>query len=176
MDPVVALASRIRDAEAALSAACKLNAVTHTRRRAEAVVRELADIRALYEELFQASPTSLVGAAEQLRFAAERLPYSHAGHAEGLRQIAERFAAGHAMSSDLIWLRALTRSLRVASRDTARDIAATLLKSAADAVARPAVIHRTPVPSRPRMLALPRLDEDRPSMADRTGGAISSAR
>lgn len=176
MDPVVALACRIGDAEASLNAACKLNQVAYTLDRAEAIVRALAEIRALYEELFHTSPTSFRGAAEQLRFASERLPYSHAGHAQGLCQIAQRFAAGHAMSSDLIWVRALTRSLRAASCGGARDIAAMLLQSAADTVARPSVIHRALAPSRPRVLCLPRLEEDRLPAINQPGGAISSVR
>lgn len=174
MDPVVELACRIRDAEASLKTACKLNEVAYTPRRAEMIVRMLAEIRSLYEELFQASPTSLAGAGEQIRFAAERLPYSHAGHAEGLNQIAERFAAAHSMSADLIWLRALIRSLRAASCGSTRDVAAKLLASAADGVARPVVIHRAARPARPRVLALPRLDEHRKPVNQASGVLLSA--
>lgn len=170
MDPVVALAHRIKDAEASLTAACKLNQVAYTRARAEAIMRILADIRALYEELFHAAATSLEGAAEHLRLASERLPYSHAGYAEALCQIAERFAAGHAMSSDLIWLRTLIRSLRETACGSTRAIAATLLQSATDAVAHPSVIHRSLAPTRPRVLALPRLDEERQPLMNQAGG------
>jgi hypothetical protein len=175
MDPVVKLACQIREAEAALKTACELNEVAYTPRRAEAIVRVLAEIRILYEKLFQASPTSLAGAGEQIQFASERLPYSHAGYAPGLTQIAARFAAGHSVSADLVWLRMLIRSLRSASCGSARDVAATLLQSAANGVARPVVIHRSARPVRPRVLALPRLDEDRARAMPRNGGGTMSA-
>jgi hypothetical protein len=174
MDPVVALACQIRDAEAQLCAAVKLNQVVYTPLRAEAIVTLLRDIRNLYEALFTSAPTSLPGAGEQVRFAADRLPYDHARHAIGLHNIAGRFTQGHCTSADLAWLRTLARSVRRVECGAGRSVAAMLLQSAADAIARPSVVHRTARPARPRAASLPRLDVET-LQADEGAGARLSA-
>jgi hypothetical protein len=174
MDPVVALACQIRDAEAQLCADVKLNQVAYTPLRAEAIVKLLRDIRNLYEVLFTTAPTSLSGAGEKVHFAADRLPYAHARHAIGLHNIANRFARGHCTSADLAWLRTLARSVRRVECGANRSVAAMLLQSAVDAIAQPSVIHRTALPTRPRALSLPLLDAET-LQADEGGGKRLSA-
>ena len=111
IDPVILLAEDLRSTEAALDKATQIYARDHRREDGELVNLLLGRLKRLYHEVCQTVPTSALGAAELVRMAARRLPFSYARYAAHLHEIADRLAAGSRLHADLVWLRALEAAL-----------------------------------------------------------------
>ncbi len=147
-DPVVRLAEQLRASEQALRAAARRYAADRSRANGEAVNAVLADIKSLHRELMQTEPTSMQGAAELVRLAAQRLPFSLARHADRFQQVADRLSRGRREHSDLVWLRSMRAALRTGEPQGVK--AAPLLQLALPGASRPVVIFRQAyVPSQP---------------------------
>ncbi len=111
MDPVVGLMEQLRGVEGVMGPACKANARNYSRERAERINLMLAKIKALYGEIIQSQPTSLLGAGIVLRIVAGRMPFAHARYGDHLQRIADRLEQGRRLHADLVWLRALAQAL-----------------------------------------------------------------
>jgi hypothetical protein len=155
MDPVRELIRKIYWSEERLRATCQSDQVVYSARRVKAAVAILDEIRGFSAALSRTSPISLFGAGEQIRFAADRLPYPKAVHAQDLHEIADRFCAGDRIAADVIWLRTLVRTMAPHPYEGPENMAASLLRLAIASVSRPAIVHRTARPVRPRMRSLP---------------------
>jgi hypothetical protein len=142
IDPVILIMERIRRAESDLRVESRLNALNYSHARADLVNKTLVRIRRLYEELTQTVPTSSVGAAELIRIAAHRLPFSHARYACHLERVADRLGAGQRIHNDLVWLRALADALRAGEPDDRNDRTAAILALAIRGAAQPVLVHR----------------------------------
>jgi hypothetical protein len=111
IDPVILLAEDLRSTEAALDKATQLYSSDLRRENGELVNLLLGRLKRLYREIHETVPTSALGAAELVRMAARRLPFSYARYAAHLHEIADRLAAGRRLHADLVWLRALEAAL-----------------------------------------------------------------
>ncbi|HEY0265793.1 MAG TPA: hypothetical protein VGC16_03520 [Rhizomicrobium sp.] len=156
IDPVILIMERIRKAESDLRVESRLNALNYSHARADLVNATLMRIRTLYDELTQTVPTSSLGAAELIRIAAHRLPFSHARYAGHLERVAERLGAGRRIHNDLVWLRAMADALKAGVPDDRNDRTAAILALAIRGAAQPVLIHRALVAQRG---APPRLDQ-----------------
>lgn len=107
IDPVVLLTEELRMAESALDKATQIYNRDAKQSHAELVNLLLAKVKRLFSELFETEPTSALGAAELVRVAAQRLPFTYARHAAHLHEIADRLSEGQRSLSDLVWLRAM---------------------------------------------------------------------
>ena len=65
----------------------------------------------LRHQLLNTIPTSAMGAAELIRYAADMLLPAFARHAGHLRRIADRFSAGQRLLADICWLRQMARAV-----------------------------------------------------------------
>lgn len=101
IDPVILLAEDIHSLEKQIHTACKQSG-TYDRQGMEAVNGMIGRLRALYAELLETPPTSVIGAGELIRFAADRLPFAQGRHASYLYRIADRLAGGERAQADLI--------------------------------------------------------------------------
>ena len=149
IDPTLLLADEIRSLEKQIHAACKPGGA-YDRDGMEAVNVMMGRLRRLYEELLEIPPNSAIGAAELIRFATDRLPFSQGRYASHLCRIADRLAAGERTQADLIWLRALAEAL-AADTNTARGTSnrtAQLLALAVCGMAHPVVVWRAALPAR----------------------------
>lgn len=111
IDPVVLLAEDLRLTEAALNQASAVYSKHQNRKDGELVSLLLTRMKRLYNDFFKTIPTSALGAAELVRMAAARLPFSHSRYATHLNEIADRLAMGRKVHADLVWLRALQAAL-----------------------------------------------------------------
>lgn len=146
IDPVLLLAEEIRTLEKQIHAAIKREGA-YDREGMEAVNRKVERLRVLYTDLLETNPTSVLGAGELIRFAADRLPFNHGRYASHLHRVADRLAAGERHQADLIWLRAVAEALdgeTDASKGNNR--AAKLLALAVKGMALPVVVWRAAVP------------------------------
>ncbi len=148
IDPVILIMERIRRAESDLRVESKLNSLNYSSARADLINTILMRIRVLYGELTQTVPTSSLGAAELIRIAAHRLPFSHARYACHLERVAERLGAGQRIHNDLVWLRALADALRAGEPDDRNDRTAAILALAIRGAAQPVLVHRALMPQR----------------------------
>jgi len=149
IDPIILIADEIRVLEKQIHSVCKRDD-TYDRQGMEAVNRMITRLRSLYEELLETWPTSVLGAGELIRFAADRLPFAQGRYASHLYRIAGRLAAGERNQADLIWLRALTEAL---TEETGREKnpnnrTARMLAQAVKGMALPVVVWRTALPRR----------------------------
>ncbi|MBA2590157.1 MAG: hypothetical protein H0U98_16215 [Alphaproteobacteria bacterium] len=156
IDPVILLIEQIHRAEADLQAECRRNAQQYCRERAEMINWTLQRIRTLYADLVETVPTSSLGAAELIRIASHRLPFSQARYAYHLECIAQRLGAGQRNQNDLIWLRAMACALEAGQADDRNVRTAAIIALAIKGAAQPIVIHRMFAP-RPR--SRPDLDQ-----------------
>ena len=142
MDPVVGLMEELRAVEQAMDAACKKNALTYRRERAEAINELLARVKALYGDILNTQPTSPLGASIILRIIAGRMPFAYARYGDHLYRVADRLANGERQHGDLVWLRAIAEALP-AERDAKLGAQLGMLISRAIAgIARPVVVYR----------------------------------
>lgn len=147
IDPVILLAEDIRTLEKQIHTACKQGGA-YDRQGMEAVNVMIGRLRALYDELLETPPTSVLGAGELIRFAADRLPFAQGRHASHLYRIADRLAAGERAQADLIWLRALADALGEDADAGTGDRTARLLALAVRGMALPVVVWRAALPRR----------------------------
>jgi hypothetical protein len=141
MDPVVLLAEELRNTETRLRAAVRRYELDHSRANGEAVNALLNAVKSLYRELSETAPSSVLGAGELVRLAAQRLPFSLARYADHFHEVADRLGSGRREHADLIWLRAMRAALRTGSSEQEAK-AAPLLSLAIAGAARPVVIFR----------------------------------
>jgi hypothetical protein len=146
MDPVVLLAEELRASETALHAAVNCHERDHLQENDEKITRLLASIKSLYRDLAETVPTSALGAAEMVRMAAQRLPFSMARYANHFHEVADRLGAGRREHSDLIWLRAMRAALKGGQGGEQGLKAALLLRLALAGAARPVVVFRAALP------------------------------
>lgn len=155
IDPVVALAEKIRSSEAALHAAMKDYEAERGQTYHETVNALLAAIRGLYQDLSQTEPTSALGASEMVRIAAQRLPFSLARYSTHFGEIATRLSDGRREHTDLVWLRAMQAALKEGHGGAQGLKAELLLARAIRGAARPVVVFRAFRPATPPPHALP---------------------
>ena len=153
MDPVVLLAEELRAAETALHAAVKHYEKDHLRENDKKVNTLLTSIKSLYRDIAETVPTSALGAAEMIRLAAQRLPFSMARYANHFHEVADRLGAGRREHADLIWLRAMRAALKDGQGGEQGLKAGPLLSLALAGASRPVVVFRAVV--------LPPRDDDR---------------
>ncbi|HWM60964.1 MAG TPA: hypothetical protein VNN98_02380 [Rhizomicrobium sp.] len=146
IDPVVFLAEELRTAESALHAAVKLYEKDHLQQNGEKVNALLTSIKNLYRDIAETMPTSALGAAEMIRLAAQRLPFSMARYTTHFHDVADRLGAGRREQTDLIWLRAMRSALKSGQGGEQGQRAAPLLSLALAGAARPVVVFRAVVP------------------------------
>jgi hypothetical protein len=146
MDPVVLLAEELRASETALHAAVKRYEKDHLQGHDEKVSALLASIKSLYRDIAETVPTSALGAAEMIRMAAQRLPFSMARYANHFHEVADRLGAGRREHADLIWLRAMRATLKGGQGGEQGLKAALLLSLALAGASRPVVVFRAVVP------------------------------
>lgn len=139
IDPVVMLAEELRNAERKLH--------EERVRCNPAFCREVvAEISALNERLYEAVPTSAVGAAELLERVAAALDGTSKLCAWRLREAANRLGSGERSLDDLMFLR---RLLPQFSRQLYGDegfVVAPMLAAAIEGAARPVLIYRAALP------------------------------
>jgi hypothetical protein len=145
MDPVVDLMEELRAAEDAIAPACKANARSYCRERAERINLLLAKIKALYGEIIQSQPTSILGAGIVLRLVAGRMPFAHARYGDHLLRIAGRLERGVRLHADLVWLRAVAQALTGEGKPGA-DLGL-LITRAITGIARPVVVFSAVLPA-----------------------------
>jgi hypothetical protein len=146
MDPVVLLAEELRAAETALHAAVKRYEKDHLRENDKKVNTLLTSIKSLYRDIAETVPTSALGAAEMIRLAAQRLPFSMARYANHFHEVADRLGAGRREHADLIWLRAMRAALKDGQGGEQGLKAEPLLSLALAGASRPVVVFRAVVP------------------------------
>jgi hypothetical protein len=157
IDPVVLLAEELRATETALRAAIQRYERDHARESGEKVNSLLNAIKSLYRDLFETAPTSALGAAEMLRMAAQRLPFSMARYSSHFHEVADRLGAGRRDHADLVWLRAMRGSLQDGQGGDQGTRAAPLVALALAGAARPVLVFRAMVPPpRDEPMRLPR--------------------
>ena len=139
IDPVVAVTEKLLQAERALRDA-------RLRRDEKMTSRWLALVALLNEELYNAVPTSALGAAELLRRAAHSLGDPGASYANHMREIADRFADGTRALTDLVWLRSIRPALTGGLCGNDGIIVAPLIALAIKGASRPVVIFRAALP------------------------------
>jgi hypothetical protein len=141
MDPVVLLAEELRNTEIRLRAAVRRYELDHSRANGETVNALLNAVKSLYRELSETAPSSVLGAGELVRLAAQRLPFSLARYADHFHEVADRLGSGRREHADLVWLRAMRAALRTGASEPEAK-AAPLLSLAIAGAARPVVIFR----------------------------------
>ncbi len=146
IDPVVLLAEELRAAENALRTAIQRYERDHARENGERVNSLLNTIKSLYGDLFETVPTSALGAAEMLRMAAQRLPFSMSRHTSHFHEVADRLGEGRREHADLVWLRSMRAALRDGQGGEQGTRAAPLLALALAGAARPVLVFRAMVP------------------------------
>jgi hypothetical protein len=105
MDPVLLLVQDIQAAQLELKA---VKGKSSHAAYAAAIEHQLIDLR---HQLLHMMPTSAVGAAELIRYAADMLLPAFARHAGHLRRIADRFSAGQRLLADICWLRQMAKAV-----------------------------------------------------------------
>lgn len=146
MDPVVLLAEELRATETALRAAVKRYEKDHLQHDGEKVNALLTAIKSLYRDIAETVPTSALGAAEMIRIAAQRLPFSMARYADHFHEVADRLGAGRREHGDLVWLRAMRAALKGGQGGEQGQRAAPLLGLALAGASRPVVVFRAALP------------------------------
>ena len=137
IDPIIVLAEELRAAELSLrTATCE--------RRQDEVRNLLLEIGLLENCLAETEPTSVVGAGELLRLAAEYIQHRHARLATRIRAVARRMREGERSLPDVVWLRTAARELAGGSCGEQGLKAAQLLQSAISGAARPVLVFRAP--------------------------------
>ena len=138
IDPVKLALEEIKTVERMLG---EIRATAHlNRQHAETInILEvwLGDLQATLPDL---QPTSVIGSAELIEAALDNLPAMLAHLAPQLKAIAARMAEGERRQGDIIWLRAVVKSL-----PTTPGIASIrrLLENAIAGATKPILIHRT---------------------------------
>lgn len=148
IDPIILLAEDLRSTEAALDKATQIYFKEHRREDGELVNLLLARMKRIYHELCETVPTSALGAAELVRMAARRLPFSHSRYATHLHEIADRLSFGRRNHSDLVWLRAFQAALGEGVCGKDGNTIAPLLNLAVMGAARPVMVFRSVQPDR----------------------------
>jgi hypothetical protein len=138
IDPVLAMAEELRQAQSSLQTAI-------AEQRHGAARQAARRIRLLEEELSQAVSGSAPGASELLQLAAARLDATKSRCAKHLRQIASRMSEGIRTHSDLVWLRAFAAARLGAYGPWHKEIVS-LVKSAITGAARPVLVYRAALP------------------------------
>ncbi|MEI9992622.1 MAG: hypothetical protein WDM86_21640 [Rhizomicrobium sp.] len=141
IDPVVALAQKLADAERALRDA-------RLRRDEKMTTRWLAILSMLNEDLYTVVPTSPLGAAELLRKAAAPLGGAWTVYAGHMDAIAERLSNGSRALDDLVWLRAMRPALSSGMCGNEGVIVAPLVALAIRGASRPMIVFRAVFPPR----------------------------
>ena len=139
IDPVVAITEKLLQAERGLRDA-------RLRRDEKMTTRWLALIALLNEELYNAVPTSALGAAELLRRAANSIGEPAVSYANHLREIADRLSNGSRALTDLVWLRSIRPALTGGLCGNDGVIVAPLIAMAIRGASRPVVIFRAALP------------------------------
>jgi len=149
IDPILLLADEIRTLEKLIHGACKYDGA-YDRKAMDAVNQMVGRLRPLYDDLLETRPTSVLGAAELIRFAADRLPFAQGRYASHLYRIAERLSAGERNQADLIWLRALAEALaeEIGPEKNPNNRTARMLAQAVKGMAQPVVVWRAALPCR----------------------------
>jgi hypothetical protein len=146
IDPVVLLSEELRIAERHLQDVRRTNTGFYRLDRAEKATRLLSRITRLHESLFETEPTSVLGAGELVRLAAQHLPFSQSNYATHLNEIADRLGEGQRIHSDLLWLRAFANALVLGAGGENGIRTATLLRLAVKGAAKPVVVFRAVLP------------------------------
>ncbi|MEY4706912.1 MAG: hypothetical protein RJB58_635 [Pseudomonadota bacterium] len=146
IDPVLFLAEELRCKERALRTAIKRYEQDHARENGETVNNLLSTLKVLYHEFFETVPTSVLGASEMVRMAAQRLPFSLARYANHFHEVADRLSEGKREHADLVWLRAMRTALKEGQGGEQGQKAAPLLGLALKGAARPVVVFRAFAP------------------------------
>jgi hypothetical protein len=146
IDPVVLLAEELRSAETALQATSKRYELDHRLEHGDAINTLLASIKTLNGKIVETVPTSALGAAELVRIAAQRLPFSLARYATHFHEVADRLSAGRREHGDLVWLRAMRSALKGGQGGEPGQKAAPLLSLALAGASRPVVVFRAVAP------------------------------
>ena len=128
IDPVIVLAEELHATESCLRAGDGRDQRADLSREA----------RRLRDELEESVPTSAPGAGELLQLAARFLRRALPRHARQLHEIGERMSEGCRELDDLVWLRALVRSLANTRHGRARR----LIYSAIGGAAKPVLVYR----------------------------------
>jgi len=124
--------------------------------------RELAVIAGLHARLRETEPSTVIGAAHQLREAAALLPRScRVRPADRLRRIAARFDNGDRHISDLVWLRHTLQALMDGAHGRPGENAACLIALALKGAARPVLLYRS--------VSLPALEHGMPARRETLG-------
>lgn len=143
IDPVVALAEELRATEKALRSAVRRYELDQVQENGETVNMLLAELKSLYHDIAETAPTSAMGAAEMVRLAAQRLPFSLSRYTSHFHAVADRLAQGRREHADLIWLRAMRAALRGGVCGEQGLKAAPLLTLAIEGASRPVVVFRS---------------------------------
>jgi hypothetical protein len=139
IDPVVELADKLRMAEQKLH--------DDRIRRDPILCRQaVAEISALNERLYDAVPTSAVGAAELLERIAAALDETSKLCAWRLRQIANRLGCGERSLDDLVFLRRLLPQFSRRLYGDEGFVVAPMLGAAIEGAAQPVLIWRAALP------------------------------
>jgi uncharacterized membrane protein YccC len=141
IDPVILLTEEIRIAQERLDVEHRDAGQTHENELARSCL-----LQGMYDELLRLVPTSAPGAGELVRIAAEHLPSSHGRRQVALQAIADRLRKGQRLHADLVWLRALTKSLQDTLREDEKCRVIGLLSKAILGAARPITIFRAAGP------------------------------
>jgi hypothetical protein len=137
IDPIIVLIHELNAAYGALALARDKRDWAQTR-------RELAAIAGLHARLRETEPSTVIGAAHQLREAAALLPQSgKAWPVDRLRAIAARFDNGDRRISDLIWLRRTLQALVDGAYGRPGESAACPIALALKGAARPVLLYRS---------------------------------
>lgn len=147
IDPVILLAEDLRSTEAALDEASRVYFRERRKEDGEMVNFLIGRLKRLYEDIFKTVPTSVLGAGELVRMAAQRLPFSHSRYAAHLHEIADRLSMGRKHHADLVWLRALQAALGEGLCGKDGDAIAPWLNLAVIGASRPVMVFRAVQPA-----------------------------
>jgi hypothetical protein len=143
IDPVVLLAEDLRSTDAALEKAAQLYSKEHRREDGALVDLLLGRIKRIYRDIYETVPTSALGAAELVRIAARRLPFSYSRYATHLHEVAERLSIGRRLHGDLVWLRAFQAAIGEGVCGKDGSIIAPWLNLAVIGASRPVMVFRS---------------------------------
>lgn len=137
IDPIVLLLDEIQVTEELLRTQMKLDDPVYRLSRKRTLGATLERVRTLRRALRETTPTSAIGAAGLLLIVSKRLSPSH--YAKHLKRISSRLMAGKRLQSDLIWLRALLRTLH---NEAVEHYNTRLLRQAIAGASKPVLIFR----------------------------------
>lgn len=142
IDPVIVLIEDLQLTERSLQKAVKTCSQWHDRKDEELLNLLLERLKRLYLETYETIPTSSLGAAELVRLAAKRFPFTYFRYAARLHEISDRLSNGSRSHADLVWMRALSAAIDQGALGENFGCVARWLQLAVAGAARPIIVFR----------------------------------